>query len=121
MGSATIRRLALVAALLLLTPVWCGPSVLAEAMTAPGAAVIELTQGPAGGPPAIRRVDAGGWWAARTRPEQTRKLVALGLLVLLSLIRLLLSDTVHVRPLAPSPLGRRRHVISLRAPPPACS
>jgi hypothetical protein len=79
-----------------------------------------LSRGDAGTLPAIRRHDAGGWWSARARPDHSRKLFALGLLALLSLVRLVPWATVDAVLLAPSPLGRRRHVISLRAPPPAC-
>jgi hypothetical protein len=43
--------------------------------------------------------------------------VALGLLVLLALMGLTPWATLRAVPAVPSPLGRRRHVISLRAPP----
>jgi hypothetical protein len=120
MGSATVRRFAFVAALLLLTPVWCRSSLAPGAAQRPGEVLSALIQGDAGALPAIRRHDAGGVWNARVRPEHGRKLFALGLLALLSLIRLVPWATVEAVLTSPSALGRRRHVISLRAPPPAC-
>jgi hypothetical protein len=120
MGSATLRRFALVAAILLLSPVWCGPSMVSTALETPGRAVLGLTGTDAGALPAIRRHDAGGWWSSRGRPEQSRNLIAVGLLALLSVLRAVPWATVEAVLMAPSSLGRRRHVISLRAPPPAC-
>jgi hypothetical protein len=120
MGSATVRRFAFVAALLLLTPVWCRSSLVSGAVHVPGHVLSALSRGDAGALPAIRRHDAGGVWSGRARPEQSRKLFAFGLLALLSLIRLIPWATVEATLMAPSALGRRRHVISLRAPPPAC-
>jgi hypothetical protein len=120
MGPATVRRFAFVAALLLLAPVWCSSSWASSAAEVPGHVLAGLSRGNDGTLPAIRRHDGGGLWSARVRPEQSRKLFALGLLILLSLIRLAPWASVEAILLAPSPLGRRRHVISLRAPPPAC-
>ncbi|HUR24191.1 MAG TPA: hypothetical protein VMZ73_10000, partial [Acidimicrobiales bacterium] len=119
-GSATVRRFAFVAALLLLTPAWCQSSLASAPVDVSGHVLAGLSRGDAGPLPAIRRHDNGGMWSARARPEQSRKLFALGLLALLSLIRLVPWATVEAVLLAPSPLGRRRHVISLRAPPPVC-
>jgi len=120
MRSATVRRFAFVAALLLLAPAWCRSSLARGAVQLPGQVVSALSRGDAGALPAIRRHDAGGVWSARGRPEHGRKLLALELLALLSLIRLVPWATVAAVPMAPPALGRRRHVISLRAPPPAC-
>lgn len=120
MRSATVRRFAFVAALLLLAPVWCRSSMASGAAEASGPVLAGLTRGDAGALPAIRRHDAGALWSARARLEQSRKLVALGLLALLSLVRRAPWATLRAARTAPSPLGRRRHVISLRAPPPAC-
>ena len=120
MRSATVRRFAFVAALLLLTPVWCRSSLVPGATQLPGHVLSALSRGDAGTLPAIHRHAAGGAWSARGRPEQSRKLFAFGLLALLSLIRLVPWASVEAVLMAPSALGRRRHVISLRAPPPAC-
>ena len=120
MRSATVRRFAFVAALLLMAPVWCRSSLAAGAVEVPGHVLAGLTRGDTGTLPAIRRHDAGGVWSGRARPEQSRKLFAFGLLALLSFVRLVPWATVEVVRTAPSALGRRRHVISLRAPPPAC-
>ncbi|HET7722653.1 MAG TPA: hypothetical protein VFK43_21990 [Acidimicrobiales bacterium] len=116
MGSATTRRFALVAAILLLAPVWCRPSVAPRAVHASGLAVVGLAPAGAGSVPAIRRA-ADGWSRAVARPDHGRTVATLGLLGLLSLIGLAPWATVRALLAAPSPLGRRRHVISLRAPP----
>ena len=116
MGSATTRRFALVAAILLLAPVWCRPSVAPRAVHASGLAVVGLAPAGAGSVPAIRRA-ADGWSRAVARPDHGRTVATLGLLGLLSLIGLSPWATVRALLAAPSPLGRRRHVISLRAPP----
>lgn len=118
MRSATVRRFAFVAALLLLAPVWCQSSLASRATDVPRHFLVGLSRGDAGALPAIRRHDAS-LWSARARPEQARKLTV-GLLALLMLIRLVPWATVEAVRMAPSPLGRRRHVISLRAPPPVC-
>ena len=117
MGSATIRRFALVAVILLLAPVSCRPSVASKALKAPALAVVGLAPAGAGSVPAIRRHAGDGWSRAVTRADQGRMMAALALLGLLSLIGLTPWGTLRAVPAAPSPLGRRRHVISLRAPP----
>jgi hypothetical protein len=121
MKSATVRRFALVAALLLLAPVWGRSTLASRAVEVPGHVLAGLSRGDPGTLPAIRRHDGGGLWSARARPEHSRKLFAIGLLALLSLIRLVTWATVDAIRTAPSPLGRRRHIISLRAPPPVCA
>jgi hypothetical protein len=117
MGSATIRRFALVAVILLLAPVWCRPSVATAALEAPGLAVVGLAPAGAGSVPAIRRQAGDGWSRAVARADQGRTVAALALVGLLSLMGLTPWATLRAVPAAPSPLGRRRHVISLRAPP----
>ena len=68
--------------------------------------------------PSIRRQASGGWWVTGTRVDPGRTLLALGIVVLLSLLRLVRWDTIDAARSAPSPLVRRRHAIALRAPPP---
>ena len=120
MGSAAVRRFAFVAALLLLAPIWCRPSAVAEALDSPGLATVGLSPAGAGAVPAIRRQGTGSWWTAAVRYDNGRSLAAVGLGALFSLLGLLPWATlVSTSALSPS-LGRRRHVISLRAPPPAC-
>ena len=117
MGSATIRRFAIVAAILLLSPVWCRSTVANRALETPGLALVGLVRGATGSVPAIRRQAGDGWSRAVARPDHGRAVAALGLLGLLSLLGLTPWATLRTVPAAPSSLGRRRHVISLRAPP----
>jgi hypothetical protein len=117
MGSATIRRFAFVAAILLLVPAWCRPAAVAEAMERPGRALVGLAPAGPGTVPAIRRHAGGHWLNSSLRADNGRALATVGLLALLSLIRLMPWATLVAVSTAPSSLGRRRHVISLRAPP----
>jgi hypothetical protein len=118
MRSATIRRFAFVAAMLLLVPVWSQPSAANRALDRPGQALISLVPGPGAAVPAIRRQSMGSWWAA-ARADHGRIIAALGLVGILALVSLAPWATVGAALVAPAPLGRRRHIISLRAPPPA--
>ena len=120
MGSATIRRFAFVAAILLLGPVWCQPGSVGGALERPGRALVGLAPAGTGTVPAIRRHAAGAWWTTAVRADHGRFLAAVGLLALLSLTRLLPWATLQAVRSAPSSLGRRRHIISLRAPPSFC-
>ena len=117
MGSATIRRFALVAAILLLAPVWCRPSVAQRALEAPGLAVVGLAPAGAASVPAIRRHAADGWSRGGARLDHGRTVAALSIIGLLSLLGLTPWATLRAVPAVRSPLGRRRHIISLRAPP----
>ena len=110
MGSATIRRFAFVAALLLVAPISCQASVAVRAVKSSGVLVVGVT--PRSGPaaPAIRRHASPAWWMAGG-------LVAVGVFALLSLLALAGWSPLRVVWSAPSPLTRRRHVIALRAPP----
>lgn len=121
MGSAAIRRFAFVAALLLLAPIWCRPSAVAEALDPPGLAMVGLTPAGAGTVPAIRRQATGAWWTAASRPDHGRNLAVAGLLALFAVAGLTPCATLVAIRSAPASLGRRRHVISLRAPPLACA
>lgn len=117
MGSATTRRFALTAAILLLAPVWCRPAVALSTSDVPGMAVARLAPAAAGSIPAIRRHAADGWSRALARPDHGRGVVALGVLGLLSLMGVAPWAILRIVGAAPSTLGRRRPVISLRAPP----
>lgn len=117
MGSATNRRFALVAAMLLLVPVWCRPSARDTVVEARELAVVGFAPGGAGSVPAIRRHAGDGWPRAAARPDQGRTVAALGSLGLLSLIGLARWASLRSVRAAPPSLGRRRHVVSLRAPP----
>ena len=118
MGSATIRRFAFVAAILLLAPAWCRPAAVAEAFESPGRTLVSLAPAGAGTVPVIRRHAAGAWWTTEHRAAHGRALAAVGLIALLSLTRPLFRAMLEAVRSAPSSLGCRRHVISLRAPPP---
>ena len=107
----------MVAVILLLAPVWCRPSVGQSALEGPGLAVVGLAPAGAGSVPAIRRHAGDGWARTVARADHGRTVAALALLGLLSLIGLTPWATLRAVPAALSPLGRRRHVISLRAPP----
>ena len=122
MGSATIRRFAFVAALLLLAPIWYRPATVTDALDTRGRALVGLAAAGAGTVPAIRRHAASAWWTAATRADQGRSLAAVGLLALLALTRLMPWATLLTARTVASSLVRRRHVISLRAPPrPRCA
>lgn len=116
MGSATARRFALVAVLVLLGPAWCQPALVAGAADSAGTEVVRLAPTGSAPAPAIRRTSAG-WWLYGSRPDLGRALVALTAVVLLSLLRPVPWSTLQAVRAAPSALARRRHVISLRAPP----
>jgi len=122
MGSATIRRLALVAAVVLLAPIWCRPTAVAS--TPASSDVLLIGSAPTGrsSTPAIRRSAVVGWWVAASRADQGRGPVAVGVAALLSLLTLARWPPLLPIGSAPSPLTRRRHVIALRAPPsPICA
>lgn len=117
MGSATTRRFALLAAILLLVPVWCRPSVAHTVLGSPAPAVVGLTPAGPGPGPAIRRLAGDGWPRAGARVDPGRTVAPLGLVGALSLMGLAAWATLLAVRAAPPSLGRRRHVISLRAPP----
>lgn len=121
MGSAAIRRFAFVAALLLLAPIWCRPSAVADALDPPGLAMVGLTPAGAGTVPAIRRQGTGAWWTAASHPDHGRNLAVAGLLALFAFAGIAPWATLVAVSTALASLGRRRHVISLRAPPFACA
>ncbi len=121
MGSATIRRLALVAAVVLLAPLWCRPSVVVRAVQVPGSMVVGLASDGAPAAPAIRRQAAGAWSIVGLRTDLGRRLLSVGVVALLSLLVVGPWSVLESRRSAPSPLARRRHAIALRAPPlPSC-
>jgi hypothetical protein len=70
-----------------------------------------------GAVPAIRRLAGDGWPRAGARLDHGRTMAALGLLGALSLMGLAAWAALLAVRAAPPSLGRRRHVISLRAPP----
>jgi hypothetical protein len=121
MGSAAIRRFAFVAALLLLAPIWCRPSAVVQVIDQPGLSMVGLAPAGAGTVPAIRRQATGAWWTAASRPDHGRSLAAIGLVALFALVGLTPWGTLVAASTAPASLGRRRHVIALRAPPLTCA
>ena len=117
MGSATVRRFALVAAMVLLVPVWSRMADAAATVVPSDGVFVSLAATDAVPAPAVRRHVAGVWRLSAQRPEHGRSLVALAFVALLSLLRPVRWDALGAARSAPSPLVRRRHVISLRAPP----
>lgn len=122
MRSATIRRLALVAAVVLLAPIWCRPAAVVPILDSSGAVLVGVAPTGGSSTPAIRRSPVAGWWVAASRSDHGRGPVAVGVVALLSILTLAgWAQLLPVRQ-APSPLIRRRHVIALRAPPsPVCT
>ena len=117
MGSATIRRFAFVAALLLLAPISCRASVVVRAAESYGVLVVGLTPSGGSAAPALRRHTSTGWWMAASRADHGRGLVAVGVVALLSLLTPARWSPLAAVRSARSPLTRRRHVIALRGPP----
>ncbi len=115
MESATARRFALVAVILLLAPVWCRPSFAQRAVETPGLAVAGMAPAGSASFPVIRRHVGDGWSRASGSLDHGRTVAALGP-GLLSM-GLALWATLLAVLAAPPSLARRRHVISLRAPP----
>ena len=116
MGSGTIRRIAFVATILLLTPVWCRSPAAVMVVDTVGSALANLAPGGGGPVPAIRRQPTGAWTAG-ARTDQGRTVAALGLLSVLALMALAPWATVRAELASHPSRGRRRHVIALRAPP----
>jgi hypothetical protein len=127
--SATLRRFALVAVLVLLVPAWGRPgpatgslraatSVLvraakAEALSAPDAAAPAAT---------MRRQAGGALGVSGARPDHRPALAALAFVALLALVRTPPWARRRASQRPPSSLVRRRYAIVLRAPPlPSCN
>ena len=117
MGSATIRRFALVAAMVLLAPIWCRPAAVVTPLKSAGAPLIGLAPTGGSSTPDIPRSGVAGWWTA-SRTDYARGPVAVGVVALLALLTLAGWAPLVAMRSSPSPLIRRRHVIALRAPPP---
>ncbi len=117
MGFATIRRFALVAAMVLLAPVWCRPAVLVQPLESLRAPLAGLAPNGGSSMPAIRRSAVAGWWIAASRTDYGRGPVAVGVVALIALLTLAGWAPLLAMRSSPSPLVRRRHVIALRAPP----
>ena len=116
MRSATIRRLSLVAALVLLAPMWGRPSAVLPVVEASRSLLVGLAPGDADSVPAIRREAPGVRWLT-ARADHRRSTMALAVVALLVMLRRGLWERVlTIRSAFPS-LGRRRYAITLRAPP----
>jgi hypothetical protein len=114
MGSATARRFALVAGMVLLASLGGLPgSTLGRVERSDGDLASPATSALAP-VPAIRRHGAPASWPQQS---QARGLLAVAAAALLVLARLAPWGAVAAVQLAPSPLARRRHAIALRAPP----
>ncbi|MDQ4070884.1 MAG: hypothetical protein M3203_15650 [Actinomycetota bacterium] len=119
MRSVAARRLALVAAIVVLAPVWCRPVAAAQTRgEARGSAVLAGRRAPAApSVPAIRRQTPGVSWVQLSRAALGRALLVVAALALLALLRLAPWATPSPLSAAASSLARCRHAISLRAPP----
>ena len=117
MGSTSIRRFALVAAMVLLAPIWYRPAALLPAPDSSGVVLVGLA--PTGGSPtpAIRRPAVAWWGMAASGTDHGGGFVALGTVALLALLTLAGWAPVAAAGPAQGPLTRRRPVIALRAPP----
>jgi hypothetical protein len=124
MGPATIRRLASVAAIILVAIVWCrpaadagvaGPVQGAEASDRP---MVARAPGGAGAAAAVIRQSHAGWLMHGARPDQGKGPLAAAVVALVLLLSPVLWDRSDRPHSALSSLARRRHVIALRAPPP---
>lgn len=117
MGPATIRRLASVAAIVLVTLVWFRPAVPGGPVDVADRPLIGQAPGASGAEPAVVRHSQAGWLLHGTRPDHGKGVAIAAVLALVTLLRLVPwgpSDAVRR---APSSIGRRRYTIALRAPP----
>jgi hypothetical protein len=127
--SATVRRFALVAVLVLLVPAWgrSGPATgsvrAAASVLVRGAKAGTLSAPDAAAPAAtMRRQAAGALGLSGARSDHRRAMAALALVVLLALARTPAWARTRASRRAPSSLVRRRYAIVLRAPPlPSCN
>ena len=120
MGPATIRRLASVAAIVLVALVWCRPAGLAglvEGLEASDRPSVVQGLGGAGRAPAVVRQSHAGWWVHGTRPDHGKGPLAAAVVAVMLLAGPVFWGRHDGSRSAPSPLARRRHVIALRAPP----
>jgi hypothetical protein len=118
MGHPTVRRLALVAASVLLALVWYRPVIPSGVAVTAERPMVGYGPAGTGAAAAVVRQSHAGFSVHGTRPEHGKGLVVAGALVtLLALLRLVLWGPSDGPRAAPSSLARRRHVIALRAPP----
>ena len=117
MVSATVRRAALVAAMVLLAPLgWLSESVQGP-MERSEAVVARVVPPATPQGPAIRRQNNPGSWLFAFRSALGRGLLAVAVVTALALLHLAVWGRFTALPPAASSLVRRRHAISLRAPP----
>ena len=123
MGPATIRRLASVAAVVLVALVWCRPAGLAglaglaDGVQASDRPLVAQALGGTGAAPAVIRQSHAGWWLHGTRPDHGKGPFVAALFALVLLVCPVPWGRPNGPRSAPSSLARRRHVIALRAPP----
>ena len=117
MGSATARRFALVAAMVVLVPVWFR-AVSAVDVPAPADGLfVGMAVGSTAPAPVIRRI-ADSW----PSPSPAHGPASAAMAALLALLLLVRWAGSCATPRGVSPLALRRHVIALRGPPlPACA
>ena len=116
MGSATTRRFALVAAVVVLAPLWCRAVSDVGAPARSDGPFVGMTAA-ATAPALVVRRHASAWpWAPRSSPQPSHGPATAGLAALVALLALSRRAPFAAVPVA-SPLSRRRHVIALRGPP----
>ncbi|HTJ75283.1 MAG TPA: hypothetical protein VL337_07945 [Acidimicrobiales bacterium] len=129
MRSATVRRLALVAVLVVMVPAWgrSGPAPgsvrAATSVLVRAAKAGTLSAHDAASPAATMRRQAGGaLGVSGARPDHRRAPAALALVALLALAQNPAWSRTRAGQRPPSSLVRRRYAIVLRAPPlPSCN
>ncbi len=120
MRSATARRFALVAVMVVLVPGFCRAVSDARGLERTGGLFVGLAAAATAPALGIRRHATAWSWARASSTAPVRGPSTATLAALLSLLLLARWATLAALPAA-SPLSRRRHAIALRGPPWACT
>lgn len=112
MGSATARRFALVAAMVVLVPLWFRAVSAVDAPAPPDGLFVGMAVASSAPAPVIRRI-GDSWPSSASAHDPTSAAMA----TLAALLLVARGATFCADLTGPSSLARRRHVISLRGPP----